>query len=321
MKLGLLTVMFSDAPLADVLERVRPLGLDCVELGTGNYPGNAHCPTDELLASKTKRNELLALLKGEGLTISALSCHGNCLHPDAAFAKANALVQTKTIKLAEMLGVKTVIDFSGCPGSDDKATKPNWVTCAWPPDYVEILEWQWAKKVIPYWTKQAKFAKNHGVRIGFEMHPGFVVYNTETMIKLRKECGNNLGANFDPSHLFWQGMEPCESVKALGGKAIFHVHAKDSRVDPVNASINGVNDAKSYGDEAARSWVFRTCGYGHSLEWWKDFFSTLRLAGYDGPISIEHEDSLMSSWEGLTKAVDFLTQAMIFEKPTAMTWA
>jgi len=320
MKLGLLTVMFSDRPLKDVLELIRPLGLDTVELGTGNYPGDKHAPLKALLASKPKRDELKALVRGEGLRISALSCHGNCLHPDKAFAKASAAVQTSTIKLAELLGVKTVIDFSGCPGSDDKSTKPNWVTCAWPPDYLDVLDYQWNKKVIPYWKKQAKFAKDHGVQVAFEMHPGFVVYNTETMLKLRQNCGNNLGANFDPSHLFWQGMDPCESVKALG-KAIYHVHAKDSRVDPQNALVNGVLDTKHYGDEAKRSWIFRTCGYGHSLEWWKDFFSTLRLVGYDGAISIEHEDSLMSSWEGLTKAVAFLKQAIIFEKPGAMTWA
>jgi len=167
MKLGLLTVMFGNKPLKDVLELVRPLGLDCVELGTGNYPGCAHAPLDELLASKPKRNELLALLKGEGLSISALSCHGNCLHPDAVFAKKNQQVQTKTIRLAEMMGIKVVIDFSGCPGESDKARKPNWVTCAWPPDYLEVLEWQWSKKVIPYWTKQAKFARDHGVSVAF----------------------------------------------------------------------------------------------------------------------------------------------------------
>ena len=321
MKLGLLTVMFSDKPLRDVLEMIRPLELDCVELGTGNYPGNAHCNPKELLASKPKRDELKAMLKGEGLTISALSCHGNCLHPDAAQAKAYQHVQTDTIKLAKELGVKVVIDFSGCPGSDEKSTKPNWVTCPWPPDYLEVLEWQWDKKVIPYWTKQAKFAKDHGVKVAFEMHPGFVVYNTETMLKLRGACGANLGANFDPSHLFWQGMEPIESLKALGGNAIFHVHAKDSRVDPVNTAVNGVLDTKHYGDEAKRSWIFRTCGYGHGITWWKDFFSTLRMLGYDGPISIEHEDSLMSSWEGLTKAVAMLKEAVIFEKPSAITWA
>jgi sugar phosphate isomerase/epimerase len=320
MKLGVLTVLFSDKPLKDVLQLLKPLGLDCVELGTGNYPGGAHCPVKEMLESKPKRDELKAMLKGEGLEISALSCHGNCLHPDPAFAKKNIDVQTDTIKLAEMIGVKVVIDFSGCPGSDEKSTKPNWVTCPWPPDYFEILEWQWSKKVIPYWSKQAKFAKDHGVNIAFEAHPGFVVYNPETLLKLRKECGNNLGANFDPSHFFWQGINPVNAVRALG-KAIFHVHAKDSLVYEQNATVNGVLDTKHYGDEINRSWIFRTVGYGHSLEWWKDFVSTLRMVGYDGVLSIEHEDSLMSSREGLTKAVKFLKEVLILEKKTAMTWA
>lgn len=320
MKLGFLSVMYSDRPLKDVLEMIRPLGLGAIELGTGNYPGDAHAPLQELLASKPKRDELKAMIKGEGLIISALSCHGNCLHPDPGFAKKSIQVQTDTIKLAEKLGVKVVIDFSGCPGSDEKSTKPNWVTCPWPPDYLDILEWQWEKKVIPYWTKQAKFARDHGVKIAFEAHPGFVVYNPETLLKLRKACGNNLGANFDPSHFFWQGIEPIEAVRVLG-KAIFHVHAKDSKVYTENARVNGVLDTKHYSDEINRSWIFRTCGYGHSLEWWKEFISTLRMTGYDYVLSIEHEDSLMSSWEGLSKAADFLKQAIITEKVTAMTWA
>lgn len=321
MKLGVLTVLFSDKPLKTVLEFLRPLGLGAVELGTGNYPGGAHCPREELLKSKPKRDELLALIKGEGLEISALSCHGNALHPDKSFADKSVKTLNETILLAEMLGVKTVIDFSGCPGSDEKSTKPNWVTCPWPPDYLEILEWQWSKKVIPFWSKQAKFAADHGVRIAFEAHPGFVVYNPETLLRVRKECGNNIGANFDPSHFFWQGIDPVDAVRAIGGKAIFHVHAKDSKVYEQNARVNGVLDTKHYGDEINRSWIFRTCGYGHSLEWWKDFVSTLRMVGYDGVLSIEHEDSLMSSAEGLTKAVEFLKQVLVFEKKSAMTWA
>lgn len=313
--------MFSAKSLQETLDILRPFGLQAVELGTGNYPGAAHLDVPELLASKPKCDELVKMLKGEGLEISALSCHGNCLHPNKAAADVCIAIQTDTFKLAEMLGVKVVIDFSGCPGAEEGATKPNWVTCPWPPDYLEILEWQWAEKVIPFWTEQAKVAANHGVKVAFEMHPGFVVYNTETLLKLRKECGDNLGANFDPSHLFWQGMEPIACVRKLGGEAIFHVHAKDSKVDSANTAVNGVLDTKSYGDEINRSWIFRTCGYGHSMEWWKDFVSTLRMVGYDGTLSIEHEDSLMSNMEGLRKAVEFFKEVLIFEKPSAITWA
>lgn len=321
MKLGFLTALFPDKSLDELLDTIRPLGLDTIEFSTGNYPGAPHVDVDGLLKSKKARTEFLDKLKKEKLTISALSCHGNCLHPDKAQQKKFEETQDKTIRLAEALGVKTVNDFSGCPGSDPKATKPSWVTCPWPDDFAETIKWQWEEKVIPYWTKKAKFAKDHGVRIGFEAHPGFVVYNTETLLRIRKECGNNLGANFDPSHFFWQGIDPIESVRALGGKMIFHAHAKDSKVYEANVRVNGVLDTKHYGDELNRSWLFRTCGYGHGVEWWNDFVSTLRMVGYDGPLSIEHEDSLMSSMEGLTKAVEMLKQAVITQKPTAMTWA
>ena len=320
MKLGCLTAMFSNKSLDETIEILRPFGLQAVELGAGNYPGSAHLNVPELTESKPKRDELKKKLADAGLEISALSCHGNCLHPNADLAKSNSKVQTDTIILAERLGVKTVIDFSGCPGDSDTATHPNWVTCAWPPDFLEVLEWQWDKKVIPYWTKQAKFAADHGVRVAFEMHPGFVVYHTESLLKLRKACGANLGANLDPSHLFWQGMDPIAVVRALG-KAIFHVHAKDSKVCPYNTPVNGVLDTKHYGEELKRSWIFRTCGYGHPKEWWNDFVSNLRMVGYDGVLSIEHEDSLMSNMEGLRKAVALFKEVLLFEKVTAMTWA
>ena len=152
------------------------------------------------------------------------------------------------------------------------------------------------------------------------MHPGFCVYNTETMLRLRENCGDNIGANFDPSHLFWQGMDPLVSLRALKG-AVWHVHAKDCRVDPQNSLRNGVLDTKSYGDIINRSWVFRTVGFGHTEEFWRNFVSELRLIGYDGVISIEHEDSLMSVDEGFKKAVALLRTVLLTEKPGAMWWA
>lgn len=320
MKLGVLTVLFSQKSLDDVLDYVCKAGVEAVEIGVGNYAGDAHCPMDELVKSPKKANEWKKKITDRGLVLSALSCHGNALHPDAAFAKGSIAVQQKATRLAEMLGVKTVIDFSGCPGSGPKDTKPNWVTCPWPPDFSEILEWQWNEKVVPYWQKASKFGKDHGVRYGLEAHPGFVVYNIETLLKLRKLAGNNIGANFDPSHFFWQGMDPLVGVKALG-KAIYHVHAKDCRVDPQNAALNGVLDTKHYGDELNRSWVFRTCGYGHDEAWWRDFISLLRCVGYDHVLSIEHEDSLMSVNEGFSKAVDFLKGVILQEKTGGMWWA
>ncbi len=320
MKLGVFTVLFGQQSLEEALDYIVKSGLQAVEIGTGNYPGDAHCPLDELVRSKAKARAWKKKITSRGLVISALSCHGNPLHPNKGFAKQNHDTWRKTVRLAEMIGVKTVVNFSGCPGDSDRAKYPNWVTCPWPPDFSEIVEWQWEKKVIPYWRKEAKFAANHGVRVAFEMHPGFVVYNTETMLRLRAECGRNIGANFDPSHLFWQGMDPIACLRALKG-CLYHVHAKDCRVDPLNAATVGVLDTKPYTDEINRGWIFRTVGYGHGPEFWKDFVSTLRLIGYDGALSIEHEDSLMSVNEGFQKAVEFLKDVLLYEKPGAMWWA
>jgi len=320
MKLGVFMAAFGNQSFETVLDYVRDSGLDAVEIGTGNYPGDPHCPVDELLSSSSARTAWLDKVQSRGLEISALSCHGNPLHPDPDFAQRNHEVHRKTVQLAAKLGVKTVIAFSGCPGDSDKSSKPNWVTCPWPPDFLEILNWQWAEKVIPYWSAESKFARDHGVRIAFEMHPGFVVYNTETMLRLRKECGSNLGANLDPSHLFWQGMDPLVAIKELG-KAIYHVHAKDCRIDPQNTARTGVLDTKHYGDELRRSWIFRTVGYGHGESFWRDFVSMLRTVGYDGVLSIEHEDSLMSQNEGFQKAVSFLQSILLREKLGTMWWA
>ena len=322
MKLGVMMALFGQQTLEEALEYVVQSGLEAIELGVGNYPGSPHVPVDKLLGSQVKLNDYKAMIRDRGLEISALSCHGNPLHPDKKFAKDNHETHRKAVKLAKRMGVEVVINFSGCPGDTDKAKYPNWVTCAWPPDYEKIIEWQWTKKVIPYWKKEAKFAADNGVKLGFEMHPGFVVYNTETMMRLRESCGKNIGANFDPSHLFWQGMDPIVSLRELGqAGAIFHVHAKDCRVDSDNAAKNGVLDYKSYGDELNRSWVFRTIGYGHGREFWADFVSTLRMIGYDGVISIEHEDSLMSVNEGFQRAVSFLNEIILKESVGDMWWA
>ena len=320
MKLGVLTVLFGNMTLAKALDTVKGLGLDAVELGTGNYPGNKHCNLVKLLKSADDRKRLLDAVGSRGHEISALSRHGNPLHPNKKLAKAFDDTAKKTIMLASQLGVKTVVDFSGCPGDGPNAKYPNWVTCPWPPDFGSILEWQWDKVVSPYWIKHAQFAKDHGVRIAIEMHPGFVCYSPETLMKLRKIAGPTVGANLDPSHLFWQGIDPVASVKYLG-KAVHYVHAKDTRIDPENTAIAGCLDTKHYGDIGGRSWLFRTCGWGHGREFWAAFATALRTVGYDHVLSIEHEDSLMSSMEGLTKAVEFLRPIVIKDRPGAMWWA
>jgi sugar phosphate isomerase/epimerase len=319
MKVGLFTALLARLSLDEVIQKIKPLGIRTVELGTGNYPGDPHLKLD-LLSQPAKIKEFNRKLEDQGITISALSCHGNPLHPNKKLAQSYVETSRRTILLAEKLGVTRVIDFSGCPGDSDDSHLPNWSPTPWPPDYLEILKWQWEKKVIPYWTKHAKFAEDHGVRVAIEMHPGFVVYNPETMLRLREAAGSAIGCNFDPSHMFWQGIDPCLAVRKLA-EAVFHVHAKDTRLYDANIKVNGVLDTKPYSDEKNRAWIFRTVGYGHDADFWCDFVSTLQMVGYDDVLSIEHEDSLMSVDEGLSKAAAFLNQIVIKERLKEMWWA
>jgi sugar phosphate isomerase/epimerase len=318
MRVGVFTPLLSEVALPEVLTKLAALHINTVELGTGNYPGDAHCKL-AMLENNAALGEFQKVLADHGANISALSSHGNPLHPDPARATHDRDVSRKTILLAEKLKIPVVIDFSGCPGDSLNASAPNWVTCPWPPDYRKVLNWQWNEVVAPYWTEHARFAFDHGVKIAIEMHPGFVVYSPETMLKLRSIAGPTVGCNFDPSHLFWQSIDPISAVRVLKD-AIFHVHAKDTQIYTSNLPLTGVLDTKPYTDERARSWIFRTCGYGHGAEWWSEFISTLRMFGYDSVLSIEHEDSLFSPEEGLTKAANFLNGLVIREKPGAAWW-
>jgi len=320
MKIGVFTALFGQQPLEQALDYIAASGVEAVEIGTGNYPGNPHCNAKALLESAAKRKEFLKAIESRGLMLSALSCHGNPLHPNTKFAKDNHEVHRLTVQLAQKLEVERVINFSGCPGDSERSKYPNWVTCPWPPDFTEVVQWQWKEKVIPYWKAEASFAKKHGIKLCFEMHPGFVVYNPETLLRLRDSCGDNIGANFDPSHLFWQGIDPTAAIRMLKD-CIYHVHAKDTHIYDWNTKVNGVLDTKPYSEEIKRSWIFRTVGYGNSLEVWKDMVSHLRMVGYDHVLSIEHEDSLMSVNEGFQKAVAFLKQVVITESPAEMWWA
>ncbi len=321
MKIGVLTAPWSGEPLEKVLDYLAGVGLEAVELGTGNYPGDGHCKPAELNKSEAKRKALLKAVEDRGMIISALSCHGNPLHPKASIAKKHHEVWRETVQLAPKLGITRVINFSGLPAGSKGDKVPNWVVAPWPEDHLEALEYQWKEVAIPYWKRENKFADRHGVDICFEMHPNFLVYNPETLLKLRKACGDRICANFDPSHLFWQGIDNCAALRALGGDVVKHFHAKDSRVDPLNAQVNGVLDTKHYADEINRGWIFRTVGYGHDFAVWKDICSTLRLIGYDHVLSIEHEDSLMTPKEGFEKAVAFLKAAAIAAPAGPMTWA
>ena len=322
MKLGVLTNLFGDRPLAEACDYFKTLGVEALEIGCGGYPGRDHCDPDVLLNDAAALEEFKNTIASRGLEISCLSVHGNPVHPDKAIAAGYHNDFEKAVLLCEKLGLDTLVTFSGCPGDHEGAKYPNWVTCPWPEDFLAILEWQWNEILIPYWKKAVAFAEAHGVkRIALEMHPGFCVYNPETLLKLRAAVGPTIGANFDPSHLIWQGMDPVMAIRELRG-AIYHFHAKDTIINAEKTSKNGVLDTKHYSDEDNRSWIFRSVGYGSETKKWKDIMSELVLAGYTDAVCIEHEDSLMAPEEGLEKAVALLKEVIIRKaKPVGMRWA
>lgn len=322
MKLSVFSPALADMTLEEMLKFLTDHGVYSVEMGCGGFPGTAHFNAKELICDDQKIQEIKDLFAKYHCEIAALSCHGNPVHPNKEIAKAYQEDFEAACILAEKLNVERIITFSGCPGDSKTSKHPNWVTCPWPEDFSEVLQWQWNKVLIPYWKKAVQFAKSHHVKyICLEMHPGFCVYNPETLLKLRNAVDPMVGANFDPSHLIWQGVDMVSAIKYLKG-AIYHFHAKDTGLDRENIAKNGVLDTKHYGDEIHRSWVFRTVGYGNSEKYWKDIFSALNLIGYGHVISIEHEDSIMEAKEGLVKAIEFLQNTMIInKKPTSMWWA
>lgn len=321
MKLGVfISVTLHDQTLEQALASAKQYGCQMIEIGCGGFIKKMHADPAALLADEAALARFRDTIASSGLEISALSCHMNALHPDPAISGAHRQDFRDTIRLAARLGVERVITFAGCPGDSDQATYPNWVTCPWPEYFSELVTWQWEQKVIPFWREEVAFVREHGIgRICLEMHPGDVVYSPEKLLRLREAVGPEIGCNFDPSHLFWQGIDPCAAVRILGD-AIYHVHAKDSRVDPLAVDRVGVLDTKPYADEIHRAWIFRTIGYGHSAEFWKALVSELRLIGYDDVLSIEHEDSLFSGTEGMSKAADLLKQVLPREPRARMWW-
>lgn len=320
MKIGVFSVLFQDKTFEEMLDYVVDAGVDMIEIGTGGNPGNQFCPLDDLLEDGRKREDYIDAIHKRGLSISAFSCHNNTISPNNETATNSDETLIKTIKLAALLNVPVVNTFSGVAGSDETAKFPNWPVTPWPTVYSDILEWQWEEKLIPYWKKVSEFAKEQGVRIAIELHAGFLVHTPYTLLKLRKATNDFIGANLDPSHLWWQGIDPIAAIKILGKEnAIHHFHAKDTYIDQDNVNMYGLTDMQPYSNVNTRAWTFRTVGYGHSPSIWGEIVSALRINGYDYVISIEHEDPIMSIEEGFFKAVGNLKSINI-EHPAPDLW-
>ncbi len=302
--IGLFTDGLRSLPFGSLLDWCAEHGVETLEFGTGNFSPAPHCDLAGLLSSDAARDEWLGAIHGHGLAVSALNCSGNVLDPARERRETSVRVLHDTFRLALALGIDTVVVMSGCPGEPGSETRyPNWVTHYWQPEYQTLLDEQWRKVVEPFWRATAPVAADHGVRLAFEMHPGQAVYNPRTFLRLREIGGEAVGLNLDPSHLFWQGIEPLRVIDSLGD-VIWHVHAKDCLVDADELSLNGCLETRTSG---TRAWRHCGPGLGHSEAYWHEFVSALVGRGFDRTFSIEYAGPRTEVLDGIASTVGLLS--------------
>ncbi|REE75601.1 sugar phosphate isomerase/epimerase [Rhodococcus wratislaviensis] len=314
MEIGLITDSVSHLPFETALDLAQEHGLNSVEVATGNWSEAPHADLDALVSSADARAEFAEKISTRGLTLSALNANGNQLHPVSG--KAHDAVIRKTVELASALDVPTVVLMSGLPGAKGD-TNPNWITTAWPPENLDVLAYQWNEVAIPYWKELAAFARDHNVKLAVEACGGQLVHSASAMLRLIDSAGADVvGANLDPSHLMWMGADIPTVIRALG-TSIFHVHAKDIRINAWTAQRDGLLDTGPLTDPLGRAWNYVTLGLGHpdGATFWADFVYNLRAVGYDGTLNIEHEDALVNSLEGVGRAANLLKQVALVEAP------
>ena len=309
MKIGMITDSVGGLDFEAMLDVASRVGLDTLEFACGNWSPAPHINRTALLEVAGKRREFLGRIAEHGLAISALNCSGNPLHPGEE-GRRHDQVTHETIRLAGLLGVDRVVMMSGLPAAPGDSC-PNWITVQWPAETRAVLKYQWDEVAVPYWRDLVRFAADNGVRrLCLELHGHQLVYNVRTLLRLREQVGETVGANFDPSHLMWMGADPLPAIRALGA-AIYYVHAKDTHVDPEIAGVNSPLETLIADNWRERSWNYVTLGYGHGEAWWAKFVAALAGAGYDDVLSIEHEDVMMSPVEGLEKSVALLERVVV----------
>jgi sugar phosphate isomerase/epimerase len=314
MKIGLITDSVGHLPFESALDVAKEHGLSSVEVATGNWSEAPHANLPTLVSSADARAEFAEKISSRGLTLSAFCANGNQLHPIEG--PQHDKVVRDTIELASDLSVPTVVLMSGLPGAPGDST-PNWITTSWPPETLKVLDYQWNEVAIPYWKELAAFARNKGIRLAVEACGSQLVHNVSTMIRLIEAVGDDVvGANLDPSHLMWMGADIPTVIRSLGS-AIYHVHAKDIRVERPHADRDGLLDTLPIERASDRAWNYVTLGLGHpgGATFWANFVYTLRSVGYDGTLNIEHEDTLVNSVEGISRAANLLKQIVLVEPP------
>jgi sugar phosphate isomerase/epimerase len=327
MKLGAYTACLHDKPVAEALQTLRDLGLDGAEINSGGFLPAPHLPIEQLRASQDAREEYLGLFSSAGVTLTALNCNGNPLHADPEVRDKHGNDVREAISLAALLGVGRVVTMSGLPASEPGGRLPSWTVLPWDSAYLDARDYQWQEVAVPYWKDIQARARDADVKVCIEMHPHNLVYNPATMERLAGEIGaTHVGAEMDPSHLFWQGIDPVAALDRLGG-LVYNAAAKDTRINPA-ARVNGVLDdrfgrvspdepgAVSLGGRYTlsrwpqdSSWDFVAVGRGHDVDFWTGFLQALQRIDPDMAVNIEHEDQELDQMEGLRYAAGTLRTA------------
>lgn len=327
MKLGVYTAVLHDRELPQALDSIRSLGLTGAEINAGGFLPAPHVPIDDVLHSDAARDEYLGVFAEAGVELTGLNVNGNPLHPDDALRLPHARDLRRAVAAAGRLGVSRVVSMSGQPAAQPGGSAPSWVVAPWDSAYLDVLEYQWHEVAVPFWRDIDALAGEHGVKVCIEMHPHNLVFNPATLQRLVEQTGAaHLGAEMDPSHLFWQGIDPVAATEHLG-ELVLHAAAKDTRINEENRRINGVlddrfrrippeqNPTSLGGDHTLNQWPtdpgweFVAVGRGHDRAYWTRFLQALREIDPDMAVNIEHEDHEFGPLEGLAVAADCLTSA------------
>lgn len=313
--IALLTDALEELLLADVAAWCAERDITGVELGVGGYSPAPHADRAALLASEPEREALLAQLARHGVALVALNASGNPLSPDAQVRAEHDAALRDAIRLAALLGTETVVAMSGCPGGPGQSGgRPVFAGGAWLPDMEGLWEHQW-ETIAPYWSALSRWAEQEapGVDICLELHPGTSIYNAPSYLLLREVTGANVKINLDPSHFWWQGIDPIATIDAVGDEAVGFVHGKDTKIHPDRVSTRGLLDFAWPAGPDEMAWHFCAVGHGRPADEWRALLERLREGGYHGPISIEHEDPELGAAEGIECSLAGLVAAGVGE--------
>lgn len=319
------TSCLHDRDLSGVIDVATDLGLTSVELNSGGFFRDYHIHVSQLLVSEHARSEFLGKLDDAGLTLAALNNNANPLHPDCEVGPRHIREIHDAIELAALLGVEVVVVQSGNPGAEPSSTVPSWVVSPWDSGYLDVLDYQWSI-AVPFWKEAGARASDRGVKLAVEMHPHQLVYNPPTLARLIEETGSDaIGMEMDPSHLFWQGIDPVGTVERFGDR-VFISAAKDTKIYEKNLRKNGfLNNLWRRNDGPDRvaftgrysandypvdpSYEFVSIGRGHDVEFWSRWLGALHRVNPGIAVHIEHEDPHMGRIEGLQFATKNLRDA------------